>query len=73
MHSKELINNLRSKAIEIRKTILKMIYKAQSGHIGGSFSAVEIAICLYYHHLNIDFRNHEWQGRDRIILLFTKR
>lgn len=39
---------------QIRKTILDMVYKAQSGHIGGSFSATEILTTLYFEFLNDD-------------------
>lgn len=34
----EKINELKEKAKELRKTALTMIYEAQSGHPGGSFS-----------------------------------
>ena len=33
---------LEEKAVELRKTVLTMIYKAQSGHPGGSLSAADI-------------------------------
>lgn len=35
------------KANEIRKTVLKMVYKAQSSHIGSNFSAIDILTVLY--------------------------
>ena len=37
-------------ARNMRKNILTMIYKANSGHPGGSLSAVEIMTYLYCHH-----------------------
>ena len=36
------ISYLKDQAKAIRKTALTMIYKAQSGHPGGSFSAADI-------------------------------
>lgn len=39
-------------SITIRRDILKMIYNASSGHIGSSFSSVEILIALYFHVMN---------------------
>lgn len=35
-------------ALQVRKDIVDMIYKAQSGHPGGSLSAVEILVALYF-------------------------
>ncbi len=32
---------------EIRKVALELVYKAKSGHLGGSFSIAEIVACLY--------------------------
>ncbi|MDP3804741.1 MAG: transketolase, partial [Candidatus Omnitrophota bacterium] len=40
------IPELKKKAIEIRKDILKMLTVAGSGHTGGSLSLVEILIAL---------------------------
>jgi transketolase len=68
MYSEQDIKSLKIKAIEIRKEILDMIYRAQTGHPGGSLSATEILTCLYYNHMNIDPANPEWGDRDRFIL-----
>ena len=64
----ETIFDLEQKARETRKLILKMIYKAQSGHPGGSFSATEILTTLYFKIMNIDPENPSWVDRDRFIL-----
>ncbi len=40
--------NLESKAKEIRLKVLDIIYHSKHGHIGGSFSCVEILTALYY-------------------------
>jgi len=45
-----------------------MIYKAGSGHPGGSLSASEIITSLYFHILNIDSSNPDWPERDRFII-----
>jgi len=39
---------LRRKSIEIRKQVVEMIYKARSGHIGGSLSCTDILVTLFY-------------------------
>lgn len=68
MHSERLVQELEKKASDIRKTVVTMIYEAQTGHPGGSLSAADILTCLYYHHMNIDPENPEWEDRDRLIL-----
>lgn len=59
---------LRKKAVEIRKDILKMLMLAGSGHTGGSLSIVEILIALYDYALRHDPKNPLWAGRDRFLL-----
>ena len=59
---------LRAKALEIRRSILTMIHRANSGHPGGSLSATEIVVALYYHLMRHDPRNPRWPERDRFIL-----
>ena len=38
---------------ENRKNILEMVYNAQSGHIGGAMSSVELLTVLYHKCMNI--------------------
>ncbi len=45
-----------------------MIAAANSGHLGGSLSAVEIITALYFKQLRHDPRNPDWPDRDRFIL-----
>ena len=45
---KILHSNLRLKAKELRKEILNSINSAKKGHIGGSFSCLDILISLFY-------------------------
>lgn len=59
---------LQKKAQQIRRDILEMVYRRQSGHLGGSFSIVEILVALYYKTMRIDPANPKWEGRDRFIL-----
>ncbi len=62
------ITQLKEKAGELRRTALTMIYKAQSGHPGGSFSAAEIMTVLYFDQMNVDAKNPKWDERDRFVL-----
>jgi transketolase len=66
--SSETINALQAKARDIRRSILTMVYDADSGHIGGSFSATELVVGLYYNVMRHDPRNPCWPARDRFIL-----
>ena len=53
----------------IRRHIVTMIGAAKSGHPGGSLSAVEILVSLYFGgHLRHDPKNPQWPDRDRFIL-----
>jgi len=49
-------DELKSISLQVRKDILNMIYKAGSGHPGGSFSAVEILTALYFNILETNDR-----------------
>ena len=66
-HSEALIKDLSAKAQSYRIQVLKMVNKAQSGHIGGAFSAAEILTALYFHHLRLDPARPDWEDRDRLI------
>lgn len=59
---------LKVKAKELRRTLLTMIYKAQSGHPGGSLSAADIVTVLYFHSMRLDPKNPKWEDRDRFVL-----
>jgi transketolase len=52
----------------LRRDIVTMIAKAGSGHPGGSLSAVEIVVSLYWRAMRHQPSNYLWPGRDRFIL-----
>lgn len=58
--------NLTLIAQNMRKNILNMIHTANSGHPGGSLSAVEIITYLYFKEMNIESPTDE--NRDKFIL-----
>lgn len=62
------IEELKIQANTIRKDILKMIYNIQSGHLGGSFSMVEVLTTLYFDELHHDPANPDLPDRDRFVL-----
>jgi transketolase len=55
-------------AKKIRRHIVEMIGEAKSGHPGGSLSAVEILVTLYWDVMRHDPANPKWPARDRFIL-----
>jgi transketolase len=59
---------LKFKAEEIRKSVVKMIFLGRGGHMGGSLSSIEIETALYFHVMNIDSDNPNMPERDRFIL-----
>ncbi|MFB3162453.1 transketolase [Neobacillus sp. 179-J 1A1 HS] len=62
------VEELKQKAIEMRRTAITMIHKAQSGHPGGSLSAADLMTALYFKEMNIDPKNPKWEDRDRFVL-----
>lgn len=61
------ITELKLKAIEIRKELLKMIHRSKAGHTGGSLSNTDILTALYYKIMNVDPSDPKWEDRDRFI------
>ena len=59
---------LEEKAARRRVDIIEMLYKAQSGHPGGSLSCIDALVALYYNVMNIDPANPNWEDRDRFVL-----
>ncbi|GAB5518195.1 MAG: transketolase [Rhodothermales bacterium] len=59
---------LEAKAVEIRRSILTMVHRANSGHVGGSLGATDLLVALYYHLMQHDPKNPDWADRDRFIL-----
>lgn len=66
--TEEKILELDEIARQLRIDSIKMIYKRQSGHPGGSLSAAEIISVLFFHKLKLDPKNPKWEDRDRFFL-----
>ena len=63
----EQIKSLALTSRNLRRRILN-VAAGKGGHIGGSFSAVDIILTLYKNILNIDLKDPKWPERDRFIL-----
>lgn len=64
----KIAKHLKQKAVTIRTNILGLIAQADSGHLGGSFSACDLLTVLFYYKMNIDCTDPHWEDRDRFIM-----
>ena len=64
MDSKEL----KEICSEVRRIVVNEIADAKSGHPGGSLSAVEMMVALYFSKMKIDPKNPKDPDRDRFVL-----
>ena len=62
------ISELQNKCIDLKKHIVSMIYKAQSGHPGGSLSVAEFVTACYWHAMDVVPAEPRWEDRDRFVL-----
>tara|TARA_B100000963_G_scaffold110943_1_gene96523 strand:- start:1938 stop:2765 length:828 start_codon:yes stop_codon:yes gene_type:complete len=62
------ISELEELARNCRIEIIKMVYRAQAGHPGGSLSEIDLMSALYANYLRVDPKNPDWHDRDRFIL-----
>lgn len=62
------VRELEKQCIELKKKVIHMIYKAQSGHPGGSLSAADFVTACYFREMDVDPKNPKWPDRDRFIL-----
>ncbi|MEL7601589.1 MAG: transketolase, partial [Bacillota bacterium] len=62
------IEELERHARDIRVDIVESVYRARSGHPGGSLSIAEILSVLYFDEMNTDPANPAWEKRDRFVL-----
>ncbi|BDV44339.1 transketolase [Geotalea uraniireducens] len=64
----EKIRLLEDKARQLRVAIVKTLHKSQSGHTGGSLSAIDMVTALYFHTMRHKPDEPAWAGRDRFVL-----
>jgi len=61
------VEELETKAIEIRKATWEMIYRAKTGHTGSDLSCTDILVALYYKELKQTAKEFSDSNRDRYI------
>ena len=62
------IAQLQNTCIDLKKNVISMIHKAQSGHPGGSLSVAEFITACYFREMDIDPKDPKWADRDRFVL-----
>ena len=68
MNKRLTIDQLQSKANDIRQDIIRMLGAAGSGHTAGSLDLADILAALYFDIMKIDPSNPDWSDRDIFLL-----
>ena len=64
----ESVDELKEKALKVRRHIVEMIYLASSGHPGGALSITDILTVLYFKEMRVNPKNPKDENRDRFVL-----
>lgn len=67
LHEEKLVS-LEEKAAHIRGLVIEMLLEAGSGHSAGPLGMADIFTAFYFHILQHDPKNPDWEDRDRLIL-----
>ena len=59
---------LRKLSLQAKRQVIIGTNRAKSGHPGGSLSCTDILTYLYFDKMNIDPKNPQMEGRDRLVL-----
>jgi len=62
------IARLQEVARQIRLEVIKAVYHARAGHLGGPLSAADMLAALYFHVMRIRPDEPAWPDRDRFVL-----
>lgn len=64
----EKLRQLEDTAVKMREHIIQMLVTAGSGHSAGPLGMADIFTAFYFHILQHDPKNPDWEDRDRLIL-----
>ena len=62
------LKDLEKKAEEARELVIQSLLEAGSGHSAGPLGMADIFTAFYFHILNHDPKNPDWEDRDRLVL-----
>ncbi len=68
MHPIDDPNHLAEIARQVRLDIVEMLYRAGSGHVGGSLSATDVLVALFFGHMHLEPGNACYPERDFFVL-----
>ena len=68
MLTREEKETLQRTATQLRRDVIEMTYRAQSGHPGGSCSLADIMAYLYFHRMRYNTQAPKALDRDRLVL-----
>ena len=57
-------DKLAAKALDIRRDIITMLTKSQTGHSGGPLSCADFGTAMFFNEMNLDPKNPAWEERD---------
>src|SRR5476651_846849 len=62
------LKDIEKKAEKARELLMESLLEAGSGHSAGTLDMADIFTAFYFHILNHDPKNPEWEDRDRLVL-----
>src|SRR5882724_1843162 len=62
------LKDLELKADQARQLLIETLLEAGSGHSAGPLDMADVFIAFYFHILNHDPKNPDWEDRDRLVL-----
>ena len=57
------VRELQNKCVDLKKHVIDMIWKAQSGHPGGSLSVADFMTACYFRYMNVRPEEPRWPDR----------
>ena len=66
--NQDKLQSLKAFARNVRLGVVEEVFRASSGHPGGSLSVADILTYLYCEEMRIDPANPNWEDRDRFVL-----
>lgn len=62
---------LQEVASQVRRDIVRMVHKVQSGHPGGSLGCTDFLVSLYFEHMNLDPKNWNMDGKNEDLFFLS--
>lgn len=63
---RETIRCLKETAAKCRLNVVQMLRASGHGHIGGTYSSIDMVTALYFYKMNVNPENPDWEDRDMV-------